>query len=795
MLFSGLIALIIAWVSSYNNFVSIESHVIAREQDQLLSLAETVADNVSNKFDQLAEELEILSRDPDLLRQLKLIEQGDLKAKNWMQLEHYYKIKQGEVFEVGLLDSNGHIVYAFPNQSPNDQLVVDARQLLKNPKKSVGQIYSDSGQFFVHVLRPLDLGAGTSSILYAQVPIESLYQSLIEPIRAGAKGYASVKDATGVIVMHPNRSDIGKDVLKQRKNTYPDFDWSELESLVEKQIRGESGVGIYHSLWFTEDSSERVKKFNAFSPAVIGDSFWIVNISKDYDEVVDFLKYRTYGLWAINLSVLFVVFLTVYFYDRQIKHKRALRVQEALAEEVGQLNSALEKDLIVRRRIADEMEKRKEWYEGIFNGVSDGIVIVTFDQENEPEFILDANEPLSVLFGYTQQQLMSMRFFELLEEGVDVESLSEQIKAAFKLKSPEISAIRIEAKGIKSSQLSFPIELDCQLMRYNNEWRGILRLRDITKVAVERELSERAMARFKGLVAEIAERIDPDILDNIASESSERYHIALLLDKMNLQLEKLYSAEVAENRRKEALMVYQSRMAAMGEMLANIAHQWRQPLSVMHMLFDNLKDAYVYGDLDIHLINRQHDRMVQLTQHMSRTIDDFHFFFKPQKLPQPFLVSHAIGMALALVEEPIKNHHILLSQNLAEDALLFNYESQLSQVLLALIQNSIDALSKMDNEGRKLAVDVSLVDQKVIIVVQDNAGGVPSENLPLLFEPYFSTKENQKGMGLGLSIAKMIIEQHYKGSIEAINKNLGLAMILKLPTKGTTEGEGEEDGG
>jgi len=639
LLISGLIALIIAWVSSYTNFVTIESHVIAREQDQLLSLAETVADTVGNHIKQIEAELEILGRDPQAL-----------------QIEHYYKIKRGELSEVGLININGASIYAYPSGNISRALEVDLQLLKADPKKTVGQVYHDAGQLFVHILRPIELQGAQTQVLYVRLSIDWLYQVLIEPIRAGEKGYASVKDASGVIIMHPNRADIGKDVLKQRKESYPDFDWSELEALVDKQKQGLTGVGVYHSLWFTEDASKRVKKFNAFAPAAVGESFWIINISKDYDEVVDFLKYRIYGLWAVNLSVLFVVMLALYFYDRLIKQKRALKVQENLSKEVVLLNEALQKDLVIKQRISEELERRKEWYEAIFNGVSEGIAIVNFDDQYRPHLILDANSSMSTLFDYTQQQLMSMRFSELMADDRVALKISEFFEQSYldRLPSEEYPTFKLECDGVGCLDKHIPLEIECQWMTYEDQWRGLIRLRDISAMVLERAVTQRAMSRFKGLVNEIAGRIDPEIINDLNKDAIDRYQLAFLLDRINLQLEKLYSEEVAENRKKEAMMVYQSRMAAMGEMLANIAHQWRQPLSVMRMIFDNLKDAYAHGELDLPLIEKQHARMTDLTQHMSRTIDDFRYFFKPQKSPKTFLVSHAIAMATTLVEEPLK---------------------------------------------------------------------------------------------------------------------------------------------
>ena len=224
-----------------------------------------------------------------------------------------------------------------------------------------------------------------------------------------------------------------------------------------------------------------------------------------------------------------------------------------------------------------------------------------------------------------------------------------------------------------------------------------------------------------------------------------------------------------EKNEKEKMLIHQARLASMGEMLANISHQWRQPLNrvasfIMNMqihIMDNYqKEKYLLEKLD--------ESQIQL-EYMSSTIDDFTNFYKKDKQKEMFLISNSITNALNIIRPSLNSNNISLNIEIKEDYELNSYEKEFSQVILNLLQNAKDAL--VLNNIQKPRIDIIIEKQKVII--KDNGLGIKKEIQNSIFEPYFTTKEKHKGTGLGLYMSRMILEKNMNANIEAIDVNNG----------------------
>lgn len=298
--FIAVAVMIVIVLASYFNYKAIQDNVIEIEQSQLLSLTETVADSLERFFIYQTHNLEILAKNRYFLNNYISYQQGLIMDATFQNIEDYYSIQSDNIELIRLIDIDGTEIYTYPVADYGHGIEADVARIKVLKKTMVGKIYKEQDKLYINILQPIFSGEEVNAVLYTKMKLDTIYYSFIAPVKAGDKGYASVKDSSGVLIMHPNTKDIGKNVMDVRTATYPDFDWSELQSLVEKQKRKESGVGIYHSLWFTDNDQKRVKKFSAYCPAQVGDDFWIVNVSKDYLEVVSFLKQRTYNIIIIN---------------------------------------------------------------------------------------------------------------------------------------------------------------------------------------------------------------------------------------------------------------------------------------------------------------------------------------------------------------------------------------------------------------------------------------------------------------------------------------------------------------
>ncbi|MDD5247646.1 MAG: ATP-binding protein [Rhodocyclaceae bacterium] len=257
------------------------------------------------------------------------------------------------------------------------------------------------------------------------------------------------------------------------------------------------------------------------------------------------------------------------------------------------------------------------------------------------------------------------------------------------------------------------------------------------------------------------------------------------LRQLAATLEDRVQQEVARNREKDHLLIQQSRLASMGEMVHNIAHQWRQPLNALGLLIHNIRDDYEYGTMTSANLRQATADAQRLLERMSHTIDDFRDFFRPDREMADFDVGAAVRDALFITEASLKNYNIEVAADIPAGVVAEGYPSQFSQALLNLLINAKEALQQRGPGGR-IAVRLAAEAGRANVTVDDTAGGIPEEVLAKIFEPYFTTKE--QGSGIGLYMAKMIIEKNMNGSIAASNTPAGARFVVSIPLKAAAAG-------
>lgn len=238
---------------------------------------------------------------------------------------------------------------------------------------------------------------------------------------------------------------------------------------------------------------------------------------------------------------------------------------------------------------------------------------------------------------------------------------------------------------------------------------------------------------------------------------------------------------VEELRQKERMLSQQSRLAAMGEMISNIAHQWRQPLNTLGLLIQRL--PVFYDDRDIFnrafVVDTTNDAM-KLIQHMSATIDDFRDFFKPEKEPTLFSVERAIHQAIALVDVSFRSHNIRIEVHADDNPFVNGFPNEFAQVIMNIIVNARDALHEKSVGAGIIVIRTGHENNRVFISISDNGGGIPEAIIDRIFEPYFTTKEPDRGTGIGLFMAKTIIEQNHGGRLIARNCHDGAEFRIEI---------------
>ncbi len=254
------------------------------------------------------------------------------------------------------------------------------------------------------------------------------------------------------------------------------------------------------------------------------------------------------------------------------------------------------------------------------------------------------------------------------------------------------------------------------------------------------------------------------------------------LHTLNKHLEKRVQEEVEKNEVKQKILFSQSRFASLGQMIANIAHQWRQPLTELNLSLFGLKSSI--DSLQKNDAEKYYREAKQTIQSMSQTIEDFQNFFNPNKPVEPFNPVKSFHDAVALIKKELKKEKIKLSTSLGQDIIITGVSNELTQVLINLLQNAKDALSEIEDRQREIFVSILDEGDSVAITVCDNGHGIDNDILEKIFDPYYSTKHARQGTGLGLFMSRMIVQRSLRGTITASNSEDGGAVfVIKIPKK------------
>ena len=249
--------------------------------------------------------------------------------------------------------------------------------------------------------------------------------------------------------------------------------------------------------------------------------------------------------------------------------------------------------------------------------------------------------------------------------------------------------------------------------------------------------------------------------------------------QLNQELDSRVREEIQRNKEKDLLLQRQSRLAAMGEMIGNIAHQWRQPINSLGLILGDLEDAALYGECDLSYIQTAVGKSKYIIQKMSSTIDDFRNFFRADKSPGTFSLRHVTDECLNLVEAAMKSHSINIVVECEHDVVVRGYANEYSQAVMNILSNAREAIIERRVTDGRIVIRIGEDGEFGIHTVTDNGGGIPPEVLPKIFEPHFTTKE--QGVGIGLYMTLISIEKNMHGKIDVENVAEGASFSIRLP--------------
>jgi PAS domain S-box-containing protein len=275
------------------------------------------------------------------------------------------------------------------------------------------------------------------------------------------------------------------------------------------------------------------------------------------------------------------------------------------------------------------------------------------------------------------------------------------------------------------------------------------------------------------------------------------------LENLTRNLEQRVQEEIALRLKNEQMLIQQSKLAAMGEMLGAIAHQWRQPLNVLGLIVQNLEDAHVHGELDKGYVERTVEKSMAQIERMSRTIDDFRKFFLPDKERSVFDTMRAVGEVISLFAAQLSGNNIDFQMTCSTHGKSFTrvediipcqeksvsgFRNEFEHVIMNLINNAREAIVERRERGDMPAGEPGLIafdfrnsGRNILIDVSDNGGGIPDDIIGRVFEPYFTTKDPSKGTGLGLYMSAVIVTEHMQGRLTVKNRGHGAVFTIELP--------------
>ncbi|GFO56842.1 hypothetical protein GMSM_38490 [Geomonas sp. Red276] len=410
---------------------------------------------------------------------------------------------------------------------------------------------------------------------------------------------------------------------------------------------------------------------------------------------------------------------------------------------VGVLSAVIES-----RIFYEELEKSREQerlaeakYRGIFENAVEGIY-----QRSPQGRYLDANRSLARTFGFDSAR-------ELMEE---VSSIRDDLYVD-PSDHDRLMALIAEREAVEGYETRM----------YRKDGRVIWV--SISMRAVRG--ADGSIVCYEGATEEITERKQAE---EALRESEKRYR------QLSEALEQRVKEAVDEIREKDRILILQGRQAVMGEMISNIAHQWRQPLNMLALLVQELQITQQKEGLTEEFVVSNVGRSLEIIKQMSKTIDYFRYFFRPDKEKVPFRVLESLEKTVAILDGSFRSHNIEITLATEGDPVVEGFPTEFVQVLLNILINARDALVSRKPPAPRIAVRMCAEDGKTVVTVADNAGGVPEAIIDRIFDPYFTTKGPEQGTGIGLFMCKTIVEKNMGGRLSVRNTGEGAEFRIEI---------------
>ena len=289
-------------------------------------------------------------------------------------------------------------------------------------------------------------------------------------------------------------------------------------------------------------------------------------------------------------------------------------------------------------------------------------------------------------------------------------------------------------------------------------------------------------------IAIVASFLISDKIDEVLKQYQDKVKLKSdALKELNETLEIRVKEEIEKNREKEQVLVQKSRFIALGEMISNIAHQWRQPLSELSSILMYIKFKYNQKQLDQEKMDKKILEADTVIEFMSHTIDDFRNFFISKKEKEEFCLYTVLNSVMTIISSTLSNQNIKVNINVNKELKVYSYINEYEQVILNIISNAKDALISNNIKNPLIKVYTKITKKNIVLCIEDNAGGIKVEPIDKIFEPYFTTKKDDEGTGIGLYMSSIIVNKNMQGKLKVQNTKDGAFFSICLPIINSTQ--------
>lgn len=647
---------------------------------------------------------------------------GNREATLEERLEHlsqsYDRVKNFGFLRMGIVDQNGIVTYQTGKKVDISDRPYIKTVLLEGKTLVTSTIFGKLKHDLV--------------IIYA-TPIRNHTTNKIIGVLTGvtdAKAFSNYigsityKDSGYGIVIDETGKTIAHKEYKKRVLTQENILKKNLPSLhplitiMTEMMKGKEGTGNY--------TFDGVKELIAYAP-IKETGYSLAIVAPESVVYKEAIKEKN-ALRAISLSIIIISTIMVSFIARRI-------VKE-------------------KEKVAKEKKYHKKWLKSIVENSPMGIMFT-----NKDGIIEYVNPKFTLMTGYTSKEAVG-NSPSLLKSGI-------QDAPFYNILWQTIFSGKIWHGEVANRKKDGTIYWEEIYIVPVIDEKGVI----TNFVASKKDITEKKRLNIELLQANSE-------LNSLTQKLQERKKN---LQKNNELLVERVREESAKIIEKEKLLMQQTKMAAMGEMVGMIAHQWRQPLNAVSAAAVKLSMLNEIGTLSSEELNTTLKFIQDMTQKMSTTIKDFMEFAKPDKDKERICVVDVVNASLNIIKSQLTVRNISVKIDIDPSVYLYGFHQELSHVLLNCLSNAIDAFENKNIADKTISIRAYEKDDNVVIKIEDNAGGIESSNIDKVFDPFFTTKSEHKGTGLGLYMTKKIIKEHFGGSIEVTNTDEGAFFTIELP--------------